>query len=166
MTYDWLAPGAKTIAPVRGPFTGTMRAMSSPPAGAMAPLPPDPSRPVSLQNPARLPPPPPDPASPVSVKTRERLVAARKRFHANDNIAQFIEPGELAQLLDEVEVKIEGMLDSLVIDTEDDHNTRHTARRMAKMYLNEVFKGRYVPAPPITEFPNVERLNELMIVGP
>src|SRR6218665_4086246 len=115
MTYDWLAPGAKTIAPVRGPFTGTMRAMSSPPAGAFAPL-------------------PPDPGSPVSVKIRERLVAARKRIHANDNIAQLIEPGELEQFLDEVEVKIEGMLDSLVIDTEDDHNTRHPAPRMAKIY--------------------------------
>lgn len=104
--------------------------------------------------------------TPVSVKIRERLVAARKRFNANDNIAGFIEAGELESLLDEVEVKMQSVLDSLVIDTQSDHNTGNTARRVAKMYLNEVFRGRYVQAPAITEFPNAEHLNELMIVGP
>ena len=103
---------------------------------------------------------------PVSVKIRERITAARKRFYANDNIAEFIEPGELEKLLDEVEGKMKGVLDSMVIDTERDHNTNNTARRVAKMYLNEVFKGRYVTGPAITEFPNAEHLNELMIVGP
>ena len=107
-----------------------------------------------------------DEGTPVSVKIRERLQAARQRFNANDNIAEFIQPGELEQLLDEVTAKMDGVLDSLVIDTERDHNTRDTARRVAKMYVNEVFKGRYVKAPSITEFPNAERLNELMIVGP
>ena len=109
---------------------------------------------------------PRDEGVPVSVKIRERLVAARKRFNANDNIAEFIQPEELEALLDEVEVKMQGVLDSLVINTDTDHNTQNTARRVAKMYLNEVFKGRYVPQPPITEFPNAEHLNELMIVGP
>ena len=104
--------------------------------------------------------------TPVSVRIRERLKAARKRFNANDNIAAFIEPGELEGLLDEVESKMQGVLDSLVIDTERDHNTENTARRVAKMYLKEVFNGRYVVAPAITEFPNAEHLNELMIVGP
>lgn len=108
----------------------------------------------------------PDEGTPVSVKIRERLNAARKRFHANDNIAEFIQPGELEQLLDEVESKMQGVLDAMVIDTAGDHNTRSTARRVAKMYLNEVFKGRYVQPPAITEFPNAEHLNELMIVGP
>ena len=107
-----------------------------------------------------------DEGTPVSVKIRERLAAAKKRFNANDNISQFIEPGELEKLLDEVEVKMRGVLSSMVIDTETDHNTNDTARRVAKMYLNEVFKGRYVPAPAVTEFPNAEHLNELMIVGP
>ena len=107
-----------------------------------------------------------DEGTPVSVKIRERLVAARKRFNANDNIADFIEPGELERLLDEVEDKMKGVLSSLVIDTERDHNTDQTARRVAKMYLNEVFRGRYVAGPSITEFPNAEHLNELMIVGP
>ena len=107
-----------------------------------------------------------DAGTPVSVKIRERIQAARRRFHANDNIAEFIQPGELEALLDEVAAKMEGVLDSLVIDTESDHNTSDTARRVAKMYVNEVFRGRYVQAPSITEFPNAEHLNELMIVGP
>jgi GTP cyclohydrolase I len=107
-----------------------------------------------------------DEGTPVSVKIRERLLAARKRFHANDNIAEFVTPGELEKLLDEVEIKMQGVLDSLVIDTANDHNTDNTARRVAKMYLNEVFRGRYVEGPSITEFPNVGHLNELMIVGP
>ncbi len=107
-----------------------------------------------------------DEGTPVSVKIRERLVLARKRFNANDNIAEFIQPGELESLLDEVEIKMQGVLDSMVIDTAGDHNTGNTARRVAKMYLNEVFNGRYVKAPSITEFPNAEHLNELMIVGP
>lgn len=109
---------------------------------------------------------PSEEGTPVSVKIRERVQAARKRFHANDNIADFIEPGELELLLDEVEAKMKGVLASLVIDTEHDHNTDDTARRVAKMYLKEVFQGRYVKAPTITEFPNAEHLNELMIVGP
>jgi len=107
-----------------------------------------------------------DQGVPVSVKIRERLKASRQRFHANDNIADFIEPGELEKILDEVEDKMKGVLSSLVIDTENDHNTSDTARRVAKMYVQEVFKGRFVKPPVITEFPNVEHLNELMIVGP
>ncbi len=107
-----------------------------------------------------------DEGTPMSVKIRERIAHARKRFNANDNIADFIEPGDLEKLLDEVEGKMQGVLDSLVIDTANDHNTNNTARRVAKMYLNEVFKGRYLHAPTITEFPNAEHLNELMIVGP
>ncbi len=88
------------------------------------------------------------------------------RFHANDNISAFILPGELDGLLDEVAGKMQGVLESLVIDTESDHNTQDTARRVAKMYLTEVFRGRYASVPPVTEFPNAEFLNELMIVGP
>lgn len=107
-----------------------------------------------------------DQGVPVSVKIRERVLASKQRFHANDNIAEFIQPGELEAMLDEVEDKMKAVLESLVIDTANDHNTTDTARRLAKMYLKEVFNGRYVRSPEITEFPNAERLNELMIVGP
>jgi GTP cyclohydrolase I len=107
-----------------------------------------------------------DQGVPMSVKIRERVLASKQRFHANDNIAEFIQPGELEALLDEVEAKMKGVLESLVIDTDNDHNTNETAKRLAKMYIKEVFNGRYVKSPEITEFPNAERLNELMIVGP
>jgi GTP cyclohydrolase I len=62
--------------------------------------------------------------------------------------------------------KMRGVLDAMVIDTESDHNTTGPAARVARMYVQEVFRGRYVAQPRVTEFPNVERLNELMIVGP
>ncbi|MGA8006868.1 MAG: GTP cyclohydrolase I [Burkholderiales bacterium] len=107
-----------------------------------------------------------DAGVPVSQRILGRLRAARARYHANDNIARFIEPGEMQRLQEEVEAKMLGVLQSLVIDTEGDHNTRQTAHRVARMYVSEVFRGRYNPPPPVTEFPNVEHLNELMIVGP
>lgn len=97
---------------------------------------------------------------------RKRLVETGTRFHANDNIADFIGPGELAELESEVADRAQELLRSLVIDVEHDHNTRETAKRLAKMFVREVFAGRYQPAPAVTEFPNAQHLNELMIVGP
>ncbi|MBV8208737.1 MAG: GTP cyclohydrolase I [Burkholderiaceae bacterium] len=102
----------------------------------------------------------------VSQRIRERLTKAGVRFHANDNIARHLEPGELEQLRAEVEGRVQDLLESLVIDTAGDHNTRDTAERVARMFVDEVFRGRYVPEPRLTQFPNVEHLNELMIVGP
>jgi len=104
--------------------------------------------------------------APVSERIRYRLVSAGCRHHANDNIAAFIQPGELDALQAEVQTKMQEVLKSLVIDTDSDHNTQETAKRVAKMFVREVFGGRYVAPPSITEFPNVSRLNELMIVGP
>ena len=107
-----------------------------------------------------------DATLPVSARIRARIQRSGERFHANDNISEFMQPGELEALLDEVASRMREVLQSLVIDTDSDHNTQDTARRVAKMYLTEVFRGRYVPPPPVTEFPNAEHLNELMIVGP
>ena len=103
---------------------------------------------------------------PASERIRYRLVGAECRYHANDNIAAFIADGELEELKAEVEAKMHEVLRALVIDTESDHNTQETAKRVAKMFLTEVFVGRYTAAPSVTEFPNFSRLNELMIVGP
>jgi GTP cyclohydrolase IA len=105
-------------------------------------------------------------AMPASERVRARITASGKRFHANDNISEFIRDGEVAEIQDEVAAKLREVLKSLVIDTDNDHNTNDTAKRVAKMYLHEIFRGRYVAQPPVTEFPNVEHLNELMIVGP
>ncbi|QIL45532.1 GTP cyclohydrolase I [Acidovorax sp. HDW3] len=102
----------------------------------------------------------------VSDRIRYRLQQAGQRYHANDNIADFIQPGELQALREEVQARMQEVLHALVIDTENDHNTADTARRVAKMFVSEVFKGRYEPAPTVTAFPNVQQLNELMVVGP
>ncbi len=102
----------------------------------------------------------------VSAKIKARIIASGEKFFANDNISQFIQPGELEDLQAEVAEKMQSLLESLVIDTKHDHNTHDTARRVAKMYIQEVFRGRYQPAPPVTEFPNVSHLNELILVGP
>ena len=99
-------------------------------------------------------------------RIRWRLVQADCRYHANDNISSFIREGELDELQAEVQEKMQEVLRALVIDTESDHNTQDTARRVAKMFVSEVFRGRYQPMPAVTEFPNFSRLNELMIVGP
>lgn len=103
---------------------------------------------------------------PASQRVRERLRAAGVRFHANDNIADYLQPGDLEEIEREVAARAQEMLRALVIDVEHDHNTRDTGRRLAKMFVRELFSGRYQPAPAVTEFPNAERLNELMIVGP
>ncbi len=103
---------------------------------------------------------------PASERIRYRLVGARCRYHANDNISAHIRDGEMDELRDEVTAKMHEVLRALVIDTDSDHNTQETAKRVAKMFLTEVFRGRYVPMPSVTEFPNASRLNELMIVGP
>ena len=107
-----------------------------------------------------------DAGTPLSVVIRRRIEAQKARFHANDNISAFIKPGELEGLVDEVAEKMQAVLESLVIDTENDHNTQNTSRRVAKMYVQEVFNGRYVEQPTLTKFPNISRLNELMIIGP
>ena len=104
--------------------------------------------------------------TPVADRIRRRVRDARRRFHANDNIADFIEPGELEALQREVQAGLQRVLETLVIDIESDHNTEGTAGRVAKMFIREVFHGRYAAMPPVTEFPNAEGLNELMIVGP
>jgi GTP cyclohydrolase I len=125
------------------------------------------AKPTSLHAPARLLRSEEELASmSASERIRYRLVTADRRYHANDNIAAFLREGELEELKAEVATKLQEVLRALVIDTDSDHNTNETAKRVAKMYLEEIFRGRYTPMPAVTEFPNAERLNELMIVGP
>lgn len=107
-----------------------------------------------------------DSVNSASDRIRTRLLKANHRFYANDNIADYLLDGELDELHQEVEAKMAAVLRSLVIDTESDHNTQETARRVARMFIGEVFRGRYVEMPKVTEFPNSEKLNELLIVGP
>jgi len=90
----------------------------------------------------------------ISKTIKDRLEQADKRYWAGDNISEHIQPGELDQLVDELSDKFSGVLDSLVIDTTNDPNSKGTARRLAKMYVHELMSGRYVPMPNATAFPN------------
>jgi len=102
----------------------------------------------------------------VSAQISARLKAADVSFLANDNIADYILPGELQALEAEVGDRVRDLLRSLVIDIDNDHNTEETAERVARMYLHEVFKGRYHQQPKVASFPNVKELDEIYTVGP
>ncbi|WP_296416878.1 MULTISPECIES: GTP cyclohydrolase I [unclassified Vulcanococcus] len=102
----------------------------------------------------------------ISETIRQRLLAAGAPYLANDNLADFIEPGELDLMESEVAAKVEDLLRALVIDVDNDHNTKGTAERVARMYLQEVFAGRYHQPPRLTDFPNAKELDQVYTVGP
>ncbi len=102
----------------------------------------------------------------VSERIRSRLIDNKISYFANDNVADYIEPGELQELEVEVASRFSDLLKSLVIDIDNDHNTEETATRVARMYVHEVFKGRYHHQPKVTSFPNVKKLDEIYTVGP
>jgi GTP cyclohydrolase I len=85
---------------------------------------------------------------------REQMRSNGKRFWAGDNVSEFIDEEKKQQLINEATVAFEGVLDTLLIDREQDPNSKGTARRLAKMYFNEIMAGRYEPAPDATAFPN------------
>jgi GTP cyclohydrolase IA len=78
----------------------------------------------------------------------------KKRFWAGDNISDYLHEGDKERLIDEATAAFERVLDTLLIDRETDPNSQGTARRLAKMYYNEIMGGRYDPAPDATAFPN------------
>ena len=90
----------------------------------------------------------------ISERIRERIQASNTRFWAGDNISEHILDSEKDELINELTTKFEGVLDSLIIDRENDPNSRGTAQRLAKMYIYEIMAGRYDPAPDATAFPN------------
>jgi len=91
---------------------------------------------------------------PISKVIRDRIKQAGDRYWAGDNISAHIHDYEKDALIDEITNKFEGVLDSLVIDRHNDPNSKGTARRLAKMYINEIMVGRYEPNPNATAFPN------------
>ena len=90
----------------------------------------------------------------VSQVVRERLQKNNVRFFANDNISEHISEFELKEIQNELTYKFQDVLDTLIIDTENDPNSNETAKRLAKMYIHELMRGRYYPAPNATSFPN------------
>ena len=85
---------------------------------------------------------------------RFKLKREGKRFWAGDNISEYLHPGDKEILINEATEAFEQVLDALIIDRENDPNSKGTARRLAKMYFNEVMAGRYEQAPDATAFPN------------
>lgn len=102
----------------------------------------------------------------TSEKIRSRLIDNEVCFTANDCITDFILEGELPELQKEVQEKVQALLEALVIDTTNDPNTEETSKRVAKMFINEVMKGRFHKPPELRTFPNTKKLDEMMVVGP
>ena len=97
---------------------------------------------------------------------RMRMRREGKRFWAGDNISDFLHEGDVEKLIDEATEAFETVLDRLLIDRENDPNSKGTARRLAKMYFNEIMAGRYETAPDATCFPNdsVDRYEGMLVV--
>ena len=95
-----------------------------------------------------------------------RIKANNGSFKANDNISKYLWKGDLEEIESNVEKAVQQLLSALLIDVENDHNTKETAKRVAKMYVREVFAGRYNELPKITEFPNAKNLDEIYTLGP
>lgn len=100
----------------------------------------------------------------ISKQIRTRLQRAGKRFHAADNISEFMHEGDHEELIEELTDKFQGVLESLVIDVDNDPNSIDTSRRLAKMYINEIMSGRYNDMPKVTSFPNEGQYDQLIIV--
>ena len=96
----------------------------------------------------------PAPHNTISEIIRQRIRTNGDRFWAGDNISDYMEEGYKEMLVEELTEKFEGVLDSLIIDRENDPNSKGTARRLAKMYIEELMAGRYDDSPAATSFPN------------
>ena len=105
--------------------------------------------------------------SAIATIIRKRIAKDGGKFFCNDNISKYIKKEtELSWIERDVTEKIEELLQCLIIDTENDHNTQETAKRMAKMFIHEIFRGRYREQPKITTFPNATNHDQPYITGP
>ena len=97
---------------------------------------------------------------------RNKMKAEGKRFWAGDNISDYVAESDIEPLINEAAQAFETVLDRLLIDRENDPNSKGTARRLAKMYFNEIMAGRYEPAPDATAFPNdsTDRYEGMLVV--
>jgi len=98
--------------------------------------------------------------------SRFKMRRDNKRFWAGDNISDYLHEGDIERLIDEATPAFETVLDRLLIDRETDPNSKGTARRLAKMYFNEIMAGRYEPEPDATAFPNdsADRYEGMLVV--
>ena len=94
-----------------------------------------------------------EPKGTTSDEIKKRIKADKGRFWAGDNVSKYLEEGDKQKLIEELAPKFDSVLDSLLIDRENDPNSNETGRRLAKMYINELMAGRYNPMPNATAFP-------------
>ena len=101
-----------------------------------------------------------------SEEVKARLVQAKKRYWAGDNISEVLQEGDKDILINEATTAFESVLDTLIIDRYNDPNSKGTAKRLAKMYYNEIMAGRYDPMPSATAFPNdsADRYDGMLVV--
>ena len=104
----------------------------------------------------------------ISEKIKNAILSSsiEKGYLANDTIYEAISDTDREELIEEVKEAFQGVLDALVIDTKNDHNTQETAKRVAKMFVNEIFRGRYYPPPCVTAFPNAKQYDQIYMSGP
>ena len=96
----------------------------------------------------------------------KRMTTIKHKHFANDTIFAYLDPGDVNLIEDEVAEAFQGVVKALVINTTDDHNSKDTARRVAKMFVHELFRGRYYPPPEVTSFPNAKTYDQIYITGP
>ena len=101
-----------------------------------------------------------------SDELRKRMTTIRHKHYANDTIFAYLDPGDVDKIEFEVADAFEDVLQALVINTADDHNTKATAQRVAKMFVHEIFRGRYYPPPEVTSFPNAKEYDQIYVSGP
>ena len=101
-----------------------------------------------------------------SDELKKRMMTIKHKHFANDTVYMYLDPGDVNLIDDEVADAFEDVLKALVINTIDDHNTKDTSRRVAKMFVHEIFRGRYYPPPEVTAFPNAKEYDQLYITGP
>ncbi len=101
-----------------------------------------------------------------SDELRKRMTTIRHKHFANDTIFAYLDPGDVKLIECEVAEAFEDVLKALVINTTDDHNTKATAHRVAKMFVHEIFRGRYYPPPEVTSFPNAKQYDQIYMTGP
>ena len=101
-----------------------------------------------------------------SDELRKRMTTIKHKHFANDTIFAYLDPGDVDKIEFEVADAFEDVLQALVINTDDDHNTKATAQRVAKMFVHEIFRGRYYPPPDVTAFPNAKQYDQIYITGP
>ena len=101
-----------------------------------------------------------------SDELRKRMTTIKHKHFANDTIFAYLDPGDVDKIEFEVADAFEDVLQALVINTTDDHNTKDTAHRVAKMFVHEIFRGRYYPPPDVTAFPNAKQYDQIYMTGP